>query len=60
MKLEVGEKYIRIKILDGIYVSAFKNKEKKNPNEPDYAGNGVAVWITAKKEPSPKTEVVDL
>ena len=31
-------------------MAAFKNKEKKNPKEPDYKGDGVAVWISIKKE----------
>ena len=49
--LEVGEKYLNISILGGqIKLVAFKNKEKTD-KQPDFTGNGVAVWINEKKEP---------
>lgn len=48
VKLEVGEKYLSIKLAGHDFVTAFKNKDKKG-NEPDYKGDGVAVWIRAKK-----------
>ncbi len=59
-KLEPGEKYLSIVLLDSIKVAAFKNKNKKNPKEPDYRGNGVVVWVNTKKaEETPiKTEEV--
>lgn len=48
-KLEVGEKYLSISILGQIKLAAFKNKDKKAAQEPDYIGNGVAIWINEKK-----------
>jgi len=48
-KLEVGEKYLSISVLGQIKLAAFKNKNKKDAKEPDYSGNGVAVWINEKK-----------
>lgn len=50
-KLEVGEKYLNVQILRGKVIPCFKNKNKKNSNEPDYKGDGVAIWITKKQEP---------
>ena len=52
-KLKPGDKYLSIQILgkNGINVAAFKNPKKAdNPKAPDYTGNGVAVWITEKRE----------
>ena len=54
-KLEVGETFLTVKILNGLQVSAFKNKEKQG-NEPDYLGNGIAVWVNKKKESPQVTE----
>jgi hypothetical protein len=51
-KLKVGDKYLSIKLVGHDYVNAFKNKDKKNSKEPDYRGDGVAVWISTKKEGS--------
>lgn len=48
-KLEVGEKYLTISILGSIKVAAFKNKNKTESKQPDYVGNGVAVWISEKR-----------
>lgn len=57
-KLEIGEKYLSIQILGGqIKLAAFKNKTKEG-QQPDYRGDGVAVWINEKKPPKaekPKT-----
>lgn len=47
--LEPGDKYLSIKLAGHNSVAAFKNKEKKVPKEPDYRGDGVAVWICTKK-----------
>ena len=55
MVLEEGEKYITVKLLNSITVSAFKNKDKKG-NEPDYKGDGVAIWINKKKGAATKEE----
>jgi hypothetical protein len=50
MSLEVGEPYLVIEILNGLKVLAFKNKDKTaENNQPDYKGNGVAVWVNTKK-----------
>lgn len=48
-KLMDGEKYLLIKITGHNLVAAFKNKDKKG-NQPDYKGDGVAIWVTTKKE----------
>ena len=54
-KLAIGEKYLSVSILGGqIKLGAFKVKEKKNPNEPDYRGDGIAIWINEKKAPEEK------
>lgn len=55
MKLAEGEIYFSIVVLNSIKLAAFKNKNKKNPKEPDYRGEGVAVWIN-KKKPRPQEE----
>jgi hypothetical protein len=49
-KLAVGEKYLRIQLVGHSPVGAFKNKDKKNAKDPDYRGDGVAVWINEKKQ----------
>lgn len=48
-KLESGDEYLSIIILNNIKVAAFKNKQKNDPKQPDYIGNGVAVWKSSKK-----------
>lgn len=50
-KLEVGEKYLSIVVLGSVTLKAFKNKNKQNPKEPDYKGDGVAIWINEKRMP---------
>ena len=56
--LEVGEKYLSISILNGqIKLVAFKNKEKTG-QQPDYSGDGVAVWINEKKAPEKEVPIV--
>ena len=54
MALEVGEKYLSIALFGGkkaggITIAAFPNKKKTKPTQPDYMGNGVAVWVSRKK-----------
>jgi len=57
-KMEVGEKYLTVRILGNIQLNAFPNKEgkDKNPQAPDFKGEGIAVWVNKKKEL--KSEVV--
>ena len=57
-ELELGEKYLSIAILNSIKIAAFKNKDKKNPKEPDYKGNGVAVWVNTKQAKPEVEEVI--
>ena len=57
--LEIGEKYLSISILGQLKLAAFKNKDKKETKDPDYIGNGVAVWINSKK-PHGEKDVCDL
>lgn len=47
--LAVGEKYLSISLLGTIKLAAFKNKDKKTPQSPDYVGNGVAIWVSTKQ-----------
>lgn len=55
-KLEVGEKYLTIKVVGHNDIVAFPNKAKTKPNSPDYVSNGVKVWVNTKKEPKPEVE----
>lgn len=47
--MDVGEKYISIKIVGHDWIKAFPNKNKEG-NQPDYKGDGVGVWIQEKKQ----------
>jgi hypothetical protein len=63
-KLAVGDKYLVVQLAGHISVSAFKNKNKKG-NQPDFKGDGVAVWVNTKKAPvvanqAPKVTEEDL
>jgi hypothetical protein len=63
-KLAVGDKYLVVQLAGHNSVSAFKNKNKKG-NQPDFKGDGVAVWINVKKAPvvanqAPKVTEEDL
>ena len=49
-KLDVGEVYISGSLLGQIKFAAFKNKDKRKEADPDYTGNGVAIWINHKKQ----------
>lgn len=53
-ELDVGEKYLSISILGSINTAVFKNKDKKKDTDPDFTGNGVAVWIKEKKAKTEK------
>lgn len=59
-KLEVGERYLSIKLLNSISVAAFRNKNKSKPEHPDYVGHGICIWINKKKEPQPQVEIEDI
>lgn len=58
--MEVGEKYLSISILGQLKLVAFKNSEKKKPTDPDFVGNGIAIWINAKKPEKIKAEIGEL
>lgn len=47
--MEVGEKYLSIKLAGHDYLAAFPNKNKKKETEPDFKGDGIAVWVREKK-----------
>ena len=59
--MEVGEKYLSIKITGHEYIKAYPNKEgkAKNPNAPDFKADGVAVWEQKKKEPKKDTTTTE-
>lgn len=51
MGIEIGEKYLSIVVLGSIKTAAFKNKDKKpGDNQPDFKGDGIAIWINEKKQ----------
>jgi hypothetical protein len=52
-KLEVGDKYLSVSILGSINTACFKT-EKKKDTDPDYKGDGIAIWIKQKKAPVEK------
>ncbi len=58
-KLDEGEKYLNIKIVGHEYIAAFPNKDKKDNKEPDFKGNGVAVWVRKKKSESEKEDPLE-
>ena len=55
-KLEVGEKYLSIKIVGHDWIKAFPNKNRKKDNEPKFKGDGVAVWVNKKQPPKQEIE----
>jgi len=50
-ELEVGEEYLSVKLSGHNIVAAFKNKDKTQSNQPDYKGDGIAIWIQKKRGP---------
>lgn len=58
MSLQIGEKYLSIRVLGSIKLAAFKNKNRKSEQDPDYIGNGIAVWINEKKGEAEKKELI--
>ena len=57
MALQPGEKYLKIKLAGHEYLAAFKNQKKEKPDQPDYTGDGIAVWIKEKQEPKTEEEL---
>lgn len=55
-KLDEGEKYLSISLLGQIKLAAFKNRNKQNAKDPDWVGNGVAIWVNKKKAESKDDE----
>jgi hypothetical protein len=55
----MSEKYLSIKLAGHDYVTAWKNKDKKG-SQPDFKGDGVAVWIHEKKAPTHEVASEDL
>lgn len=51
--LKEGEKYLSISLLGQLKLVAFPNKKKKSDNDPDYTGNGIAVWVNEKGKKAP-------
>ncbi len=54
LKLQVGEKYLSVSLFGQINVAVFPNKNKANPQDPDFVGNGIAVWVKEKKSEQPQ------
>lgn len=57
--LKEGEKYLYVKILGDIKLRAYKNKDKKDSNQPDFKGEGIAIWINKKKPAVEKKENIE-
>ena len=56
-KMEIGEKYLSIIVLGGKAITCFPNKKKvPGDKQPDFKGDGIAVWVNEKREK--KEEVV--
>ena len=43
--MEKGQKYLSIKLAGHDFVTAFPNPKKEKPNQPDFKGDGIAVWV---------------
>ena len=54
-KMEIGEKFLCIKVVGHDYIYAFPNKDKKG-KEPDFKSEGVAVWVRQKTKQGTITE----
>lgn len=48
--MEPGEKYLSIVLLGSVKCAAFKNAKKEKPTDPDYIGNGIAIWVSEKQD----------
>lgn len=59
-KLKTGEKWLSVSVLGGKSIACFKNKNKKNPKEPDWRGNGVAIWVNEKRGASENQETAGI
>jgi len=52
-KLNVGDVFLNVRILNSIDVAVFPNKDKKEGEKtPDYKGDGIAIWVNHKKAPT--------
>lgn len=49
-KMQVGEKYLDIKIIGHDFVRAFPNKNKTKDDQPDFKSDGIGVWVREIKE----------
>ena len=47
-QMKTGEKYLSIKLAGHDFVTAFPNQKTK-PEQPDFKGDGVAVWVKEKR-----------
>lgn len=47
--METGEKYLDIKLVGHEFVRAFPNIKKENDKQPDFKGDGVAIWVREVK-----------
>lgn len=58
-KLNVGDKYLSIKVVGHDFITAFKN-EKTSPSQPDFKGDGIAVWVRTKQAPREEKKTDDI
>lgn len=53
------KKYLRVVILGNIGVNCFKNEKKTKDNkQPDFKGDGIAVWINEVTEKIPEESII--
>jgi len=46
--MKEGEKYLSVKLVGHEFVAAFPNQKTK-PEQPDFKGDGIAVWVKEKR-----------
>lgn len=56
MAEDENKEFLTVQILGSARVNCFRNANKKNPKEPDFRGDGVAIWINQKKLPEANNE----
>lgn len=59
-EMKAGEKYLSVKLVGHDFIAVFPNLEKTKPEQPDFKGDGIAVWVRKKQEPKEeiKTETI--
>lgn len=53
------KKILRVKLVGHDYVTAWKN-EKKEGNQPDYKGDGIAVWVDEVEVKTKEEDILEV